>query len=207
LSLEAEFESADPQWPAQLAIVAAIALHVALPGRVTVIPNWIVPVAEGVLLVALVIARRRESPFRRELGFALIGLVVAANAVTLGALINHLLDHTRTNGNSLLLSGVDIYVTGILIFAVLFWELDRGGPENRRGKMHFDFPSMHAGAHGWKPDFLDYLYLSFTNSTAFSPTDAMPLTRRAKAAMMFQSAAAVATALLVISRAINVLGA
>jgi hypothetical protein len=207
LSLEAEIESADPQWPAQLAILAAIALHIALPGRVTVIPDWIVPAAEGTLLVALVIARRRESPFRRELGFALIGLVVAANTVTLGALINYLLDHSRANGNSLLLSGVDIYVTGILIFAVLFWELDRGGPEDRQGRMHFDFPSMHAGESSeWQPRFIDYLYLSFTNSAAFSPTDAMPLTRPAKVAMMLQEVAAVTTALLVISRSVNLLG-
>src|SRR6185312_5207561 len=141
-----------------------------------------------------------------ELGFALIGLVVAANTVTLGALINYLLDHSRANGNSLLLSGVDIYLTSILIFAVLFWELDRGGPEDRQGTLHFDFPSMHVGRSDWRPRFVDYLYLSFTNSTAFSPTDAMPLTRRAKAAMMFQEAAAVTTALLVISRAVNLLG-
>ena len=206
MSLETELQAADPQWPAQLAIVAAIVLHIALPGRVTVIPDWIVPAAEVGLLVALIIARRQESPHRRELGFVLIGLVVAANTVTLGALINYLLDHSRANGNSLLLSGVDLYVTGILIFAVLVWDLDRGGPEDRQGTLHFDFPSMHAGASGWLPNFVDYLYLSFTNSTAFSPTDAMPLTRPAKAAMMFQEVAAVTTALLVISRAVNLLG-
>ena len=207
MSLEAEFESADPQWPAQLAIVVAIALHIELPDRVTVIPDVIVPLAEGILLGALVIARQRESPLRRKLGFVLIGVVVAANTVTLCALINYLLDHSRANGNSLLLSGVDIYVTGILIFAVLFWELDRGGPEDRGGRMHFDFPSMHAGdSSGWQPRFTDYLYLSFTNSAAFSPTDAMPLTRLAKVAMMWQAVAAVTTALLVISRSVNLLG-
>jgi hypothetical protein len=209
LDVEDRLELEDPHWPAQAAIVAAIGLHIALPGRVTVIPDWIVPAAEGVLLVALVVASRRESPRRRALGGVLIGLVVAANAVTLGALVNYLLDHSRANGNSLLLSGVDIYVTGILIFAVLFWELDRGGPENRRGTVHFFFPSMDpaTGLHGWQPRFLDYLYLSFTNSTAFSPTDAMPLTRRAKAAMMVEAAGALCTAAVVLARAVGLLGA
>jgi hypothetical protein len=209
LSLDDELERADPHWPAQLAILVAIGLHIALPGRVTVIPDWIVPAAEGVLLVALVVASRRESPRRRLLGGGLIGLVVAANAVTLGALVNYLLDHSRANGNSLLLSGVDIYVTGILIFAVLFWELDRGGPEDRQGRVHFFFPSMDpaTGLHGWQPRFVDYLYLSFTNSTAFSPTDAMPLTRQAKAAMMVEAVGALCTAAVVLARAVGLLGA
>jgi hypothetical protein len=206
LRLETELESADPHWPVQLAILAALGLHIALPGRVTVIPDWIVPAAEGTLLAALIVARQRESPRRRDLGFTLIGLVVAANTVTLGALINYLLDHSRTDGNSLLLSGVDIYVTGILIFAVLFWELDRGGPDDRHGTVHFDFPSMESGPPGWQPRFVDYLYLSFTNSTAFSPTDAMPLTRPAKAVMMFEAVGALATGLLVVSRAVGLLG-
>jgi hypothetical protein len=206
LSLDAEIARDDPHWPAQLAIAAAIALHVALPGRVTVIPDWIVPVAEGILLVALVIARQRESPLRRELGMTLIGLVVAANTVTLCALVNYLLDHSLSNGNSLLLSGADIYATGVLIFAVLFWELDRGGPDDRHGTVHFQFPSMDSGPPGWRPGFVDYLYLSFTNSTAFSPTDAMPLTRTAKLVMMVEATSALATALLVVSRAVGLLG-
>ena len=134
MSLDNEFEREDPHWPAQLAILVALVLHIALPGRVTVIPEWIVPVAEGLLLVALVIARQRESPRRRALSFSVIGLVIAANTVTLGALLNYLLDHSRAHGSSLLLSGVDIFITNILIFAVLFWELDRGGPEARNSR-------------------------------------------------------------------------
>ena len=206
MSLESELAQSDPHWPAQVTLLVAIALHFALPGRVTVIPDWILPLAETVLLGALFIASRRESENRRKLGFALIGLVVAANAVTLGALINYLLDHSKTNGNSLLLSGVDIYVTGILIFAVLFWELDRGGPEDRHGTVHFDFPSTDAGPPGWHPRFVDYLYLSFTNCTAFSPTDAMPLTRTAKGVMMIEATGALATAVVVVSRAVGLIG-
>jgi hypothetical protein len=213
LTLDGELEREDPHWPAQLAILAAIGLHVALPDRVTVIPDWIVPVAEALLLAALLVAHRRESPNRRVLAFGLIGLVVAANAVTLGALVNYLLDHREAHGNTLLLSGVDIYVTGILIFAVLFWELDRGGPD-RRGTAHapppdFFFQEMepHSRMPRWRPAFGDYLYLSFTNCTAFSPTDTMPLSSRAKLLMMLEAALALATAAVVLARAVSLLGA
>jgi uncharacterized membrane protein len=204
LSLEREFERADPHWPAQLAILAAIGLHIALPERVTVIPDWIVPVAELVLFIGLFLATRRRHDRRRTLAFVLIGLVLTVNTVTLGALVDYLLDHRQANGNSLLLSGVDIYITGILIFAVLFWELDRGGPEARAsgpsGRTHFQFAS------GASPRFVDYLYLSFTNCTAFSPTDTMPLTAPAKLLMMVEGAGALATAAVVLARGVSLLG-
>jgi uncharacterized membrane protein len=212
LSLDDELEREDPHWPAQLAILVALVLHIALPGRVTVIPDWIVPVAEGLLLAALVIARQRESPRRRALAFSVIGLVIAANTVTLGALVNYLLDHNRAHGSSLLLSGVDIFVTGILIFAVLFWELDRGGPEarntGRARRPDFFFQEMDPATKmpGWRPAFIDYLYLSFTNCTAFSPTDTMPLTARAKLLMLGEAAASLATAAVVLARAVGLLG-
>ena len=212
MSRDDEFERADPHWPAQLAILAALVLHVALPGRVTVIPDWIVPVAEGLLLVALVIARQRESPRRRALSFSVIGLVIAANTVTLGALVNYLLDHSRANGSSLLLSGVDIFITNILLFAVLFWELDRGGPEARNSRRarrpDFFFQEMDPTTKmpGWRPAFVDYLYLSFTNCTAFSPTDTMPLTTRAKLLMLGEAAGSLSTAAVVLARAVNLLG-
>ncbi len=212
MSLDHEFERADPHWPAQLAILVALVLHIALPGRVTVIPDWIVPVVEGMLLAALVIARQRESPRRRALSFSVIGLVIAANTVTLGALLNYLLDHSRAHGSSLLLSGVDIFITNILIFAVLFWELDRGGPEARNSRRarrpDFFFQEMDPTTNmpRWRPTFIDYLYLSFTNCTAFSPTDTMPLTARAKLLMLGEAAGSLATAALVLARAVNLLG-
>jgi hypothetical protein len=212
LSLDDDLERADPHWPAQLAILVALVLHIALPGRVTVIPDWIVPVAEGLLLAALVIARRRESPRRRALAFAVIGLVIAANTVTLGALVNYLLDHSLAHGSSLLLSGVDIFITSILIFAVLFWELDRGGPEvrntRRARRPDFFFQEMDPATNlpRWRPTFVDYLYLSFTNCTAFSPTDTMPLSARAKVLMMAEAAGSLAIAAVVLARAVGLLG-
>ncbi len=142
----------------------------------------------------------------------MIGLVIAANTVTLGALVNYLLDHKSTHGDALMLSGVDIFVTGILIFAVLFWELDRGGPDLRgtpREKApDFFFQPMDpaTGVRSWRPGFADYLYLAFTNSTAFSPTDTMPLTARAKMLMLVEAAGALATAAVVLSRAVSLLG-
>jgi hypothetical protein len=199
----------EPYWPAYLAILAAIVLHIALPDRVTVIPDWIVPAAEGLLFVALLLAHLLNASVRRPLNFTLIGLVVAANTVTLGALVNYLLDHRQAQGSSLLLSGVDIYVTGILIFAVLFWELDRGGPEGRTtggGKRHFRFAQEEPAVSGWRVGFVDYLYLSFTNSTAFSPTDTMPLTPQAKLLMLIEGLAALATAAVVLARAVSQLG-
>ena len=212
MSADAELEREDPHWPAQLAILVALTLHIALPGRVTVIPDWIVPTAEGLLLAALVIARRQESPRRRAVAFAVIGLVIAANTVTLGALLNYLLDHSRAHGSSLLLSGVDIFITNILIFAVLFWELDRGGPEARNSRRarrpDFFFQEMDPTTKmpGWRPAFVDYLYLSFTNCTAFSPTDTMPLTMRAKLLMLGEAAGSLSTAAVVLARAVNLLG-
>jgi hypothetical protein len=213
LSLDDEFERADPHWPVQLAILAALVLHVALPARVTVIPDWIVPAAEALLLAALVIAHQRESPRRRAVAFSVIGLVVAANTVTLGALVNYLLDHKSAHADQLMLSGVDIFVTGILIFAVLFWELDRGGPDvrgtskARRPDFFFQAMDPATGMGAWRPVFVDYLYLSFTNSTAFSPTDTMPLSPRAKLLMLVEAAGALATAAVVLARAVGLLGA
>jgi len=206
------FERTDPHWPAQLAILGALVLHIALPDRVTVIPDWIVPVVEALLLVALIVAHQRESPRRRAVAFTVIGLVVAANAVALGALINYLLDHKTGHGDQLMLSGVDIFVTGILIFAVLFWELDRGGPDRRstpaEGRPDFFFQPMDpaTGVRDFRPGFVDYLYLSFTNTVAFSPTDTMPLTARAKMLMLVEAAGALATAAVVLSRAVGLLG-
>ena len=212
MTLDATLERTDPHWPAQLAILAALILHIALPARVTVIPEWIVPAVEGLLLVALIVAYRRESPRRRLFAFAVIALVVAANTVTLGALVNYLLDSKKTHADQLMLSGADIFLTGMLIFAVLFWELDRGGPDvrgtRRELRPDFFFQAMDPATRmsGWRPVFADYLYLSFTNTVAFSPTDTMPLTVRAKLLMMVEGAGALATAAVVLARAVSLLG-
>jgi hypothetical protein len=206
----------DPFWPAQVTVIVAIALYVSLPDKLTLRPAWLIPVAEGVLLVGLVIAMPKPamqySPKRRQFAIALIGLVSLANLVSLFLLVHYLLKGGKAGGHPLILSGVILWVTNVLVFALWFWELDRGGPVTRamrlKAQVDFLFPQMTdprwAPEH-WSPNFVDYLYVSLTNATAFSPTDTMPLTAKAKILMGVQSLAALATIGLVVARAVNIL--
>ncbi len=209
--------SFEVRWPAALAILVAIALQVVLPPRVIqgLGPRWLIPVLEGVLLVALLIASpRRISPEEsalRWLSLALIAVVTLANLVALGELIKALLGHSNAAGRSLVYASVPIWLTNVIVFGLWYWELDRGGVAARLQPTHrgpdFLFPQMSTpgSSPGWVPQFLDYLYTSFTNATAFSPTDTMPLTPWAKLLMMVQSLASLLTVALVISRAVNIL--
>jgi uncharacterized membrane protein len=207
----------EPRWPAVVAIVAAIGLQVVLPVRVIqgLGPRWLIPVLEGVLLLALLIANPhrldRESRALRLLSLVLIAVITAANMVALGELIRALLEHTTTGGRALVFASVPIWLTNVIVFGLWYWELDRGGvtarlqPVHRRPDFLFPQMSVPGSAPGWTPQFLDYLYTSFTNATAFSPTDTMPLTPWAKLLMMVQSLASLLTVALVISRAVNIL--
>jgi uncharacterized membrane protein len=155
----------------------------------------------------------KEESRLRFVGQALIALITVANIVSLGELLNALLyvPHS-TAGRSLIYSSIPIWLTNVTVFALWYWELDRGGPAARQQPTHrqpdFLFPQMSTAgsAPGWVPSFLDYLYTSFTNATAFSPTDTMPLTAWAKMLMMLQSLASLITVAVVISRAVNILG-
>ena len=205
------------RWPASLAVITAIALQIVLPVRVTqgLGPRWLLPALEGALLVALVIANpvrvNRESSLLRGTSIALIAIITAANFVALEELIRALLDHTNAGGRSLVFASVPIWLTNVIVFGLWYWELDRGGvaarlhPTHRRPDFLFPQMSTPGSAPGWTPDFLDYLYTSFTNATAFSPTDTMPLTAWSKLLMMLQSLASLLTVALVISRAVNIL--
>jgi hypothetical protein len=213
-------EHGDPLWPAQLAVAGAIALNLGLSNKVTVGPRWLLPGVEGVLLLVLV----RVTPARadkhyarwRRFSLAVIGLVSLVNIVSLALLIHYLINGGKIGGHQLILSGVLLWATSVLLFAVWFWELDRGGPVVRHlhpdAPADFQFPQMENADNpqlsppGWRPGFLDYLYTSLTNASAFSPTDTMPLTQTAKVVMAVQSVAALATLGLVVARAVNVLG-
>ncbi len=211
----------EPRWPASLAVVGAIALYVVLPRRVIsgLGPRWLVPTLEGVLMAALLLAspRRlsRESVRLRAFAIALIAFVNLANVVSLGQLVHELLTTSgprAPGGRPLIYASVPIWLTNVLVFGLWYWELDRGGPAARlqevRRQPDFLFPQMTAAeatTPDWSPRFLDYLYVSFTNATAFSPTDTMPLTAWAKILMMVQSLASLLTVALVISRAVNIL--
>jgi uncharacterized membrane protein len=212
-------ERGDPFWPAQLTVAAAIALHLALSKKVVIGPAWLVPGLEAVLLIALVVIappRHRataHSRTRRRFALAVVGVVSLTNVVSLGLLVHFLISGGKTGGQKLILSGIVLWGTTVLLFAVWYWEMDRGGPVARfldpKALPDFQFPQMEnpqLAPKGWRPGFGDYLYTSLTNATAFSPTDTMPLTQTAKAVMGIQSIAALVTLGLVIARAVNILG-
>jgi hypothetical protein len=211
-------------WPAQLCVLGAILLQIRLPEKLVVVrPAWLLPALEGALLVALAIMTPRGSatehfPFRRRLAIALIAFVNVANAVSLYLLAHELLHKHVSNGRSLILSGIAIWLTNLLIFALWYWQLDRGGPANRarhpdpttpEGHPDFIFPEMDPGREytpeGWMPSFLDYLALALTTATAFSPTDTMPNSKWAKVLMSTQGLISLITLGLIISRAVGIL--
>jgi uncharacterized membrane protein len=207
------------RWPVTLSVVAAIVLQVLLPDSLTSpLPHWLMPALEGALAVALSIANpvriERRGPVVRSAAVALIVLITAANAVSAVLLIRAIVEALPSTAHAapLLASGANIWATNVIAFGLWYWEFDRGGPVHRAEgtREHPDlmFPQManpELAPPDWKPYFVDYLYLSFTNATAFSPTDVMPLARWAKVTMAVQSAVSLAVGALVIARAVNIL--
>ena len=208
--------AAEPFWPAQATILVAIGLQLLLPARLTVGPAWLIPALEGALLIGMFMATPRqleqEHPRRRRVALGLTALVSAANIFSLSALTHYLLRHSTPSPRELIVAGVLIWLTNFLIFALWYWELDRGGP-GRRAAGHdaapdFLFPQLtddRIEPIAWRPQFIDYLYVSLTNATAFSPTDTMPLTPMAKSIMGIQSLVSLVTIGLIVSRAVNIL--
>jgi hypothetical protein len=206
----------DPLWPGQLATLAALLLYLALPRALTIGPGWPLPLVESGVLLALVIAARggREAARRRGIAIGLVLVAALANLTSLGLLIHYLVAGGRARGADLLDGAVIVWATNLLLFAVLYWELDRGGPRRPAGASALVapdllFPQMtddRYAAPEWSPGFGDYLYVSLTNQTAFSPTDTMPLTLRVKALMGLQGVAALITTGIVVARAVNLLG-
>ena len=206
----------EPFWPAQLTVLTAIALQLLLPARLTIGPFWLIPGLEGALLIGMFFATPRElegeHPVRRRVALGLTAFVSAANIFSLSALTHYLLHHGTPNARELIIAGVLIWLTNFLIFALWYWEMDRGGPGKRAaghdGPPDFLFPQMaddRIEPREWRPKFIDYTYVSLTNATAFSPTDTMPLTPMAKSIMGIQSLVSLVTIGLIVSRAINIL--
>ncbi|MFD5636003.1 hypothetical protein ACFWJM_17970 [Streptomyces sp. NPDC127077] len=207
----------EPRWAVTAAILAAVILQLKLPERLTLLPFGVLPALEVVLLMGLVAANpRRVEPRNkrlRSLGLALIGLISLANGWAAAELVRGLVHGDEgANAAKLLLTGGNIWLTNVIVFALWYWELDRGGPANRMmcHRQYADFlfvqmQSPESAPPDWEPAFLDYLYLSFTNSAAFSPTDVMPLSRWAKMLMMLQSTVSLVTVVLVVARAVNIL--
>jgi hypothetical protein len=206
----------EPFWPAQLAAATALVLYLTLPHKLIMGPKWLVPAVEGILLVGLAVTTPTrhvgQSPGRRALVILLLALVSATTLISLALLGHFLVQGSKAGGGELLVAGGVLWVTTILIFGIWYWELDRGGPGMRchhePGRPDFLFAQMTQAelAAGWKPAFRDYLYTSYSNASTFGPTDTLPLSGVAKALMALQSLIALITLLLVVSRAVNVLG-
>jgi uncharacterized membrane protein len=207
----------DSRWPASLAVLSIVVLQVASPNALSFGPRWVWPAIALPLEIALLAANpaglTRESRDVRKLAIALLALLVVANATTLGLLMHQLLSaNDPLAGRTLLWSAVGVWIRNVIVFAVWYWEIDRGGPIARCSVEHpppdLLFPQMQAPAVSkmpWSPMFVDYLYVSLTNSTAFSPTDTLPLTHRTKWLMGVQSLVSLATIVVVGARAVNIL--
>jgi uncharacterized membrane protein len=205
-----------PFWAPQLLVAAAIVLQFVLPEKLTIGPSWLLPGVEALLLIGLIFSSPhravRHSPLRRHIAIALIALVSAVNVFSLFLLTHYLLHGHLKNGPALMFSGVALWSTNVLLFALWYYELDRGGPLARRlGETYepdFLFATMTTEGEqyhpGWKPGMSDYLYLSLTNASAFSPTDTMPLTAAAKWLMATQSLVSLWIVILIVARAVNI---
>ncbi|WP_406480563.1 hypothetical protein [Streptomyces sp. NBC_01615] len=207
----------ESRWAVTAVILVAVALQLVLPHRLTLHPYWALPVLELVLLAGLIAANPRRAEPRtrwlRWLDLALICVISLANGWAADQLVAGLVNGTEgKDAGPLLLTGGGIWLTNVIVFALWYWEWDRGGPMARAVGHHqfadFLFVQMQSpdtAPPDWEPAFLDYLYLSFTNSTAFSPTDVMPLSRWAKMLMMLQSSVSLVIVVLVVARAVNIL--
>jgi hypothetical protein len=214
--------------PAVLAVAVAIALYTLLPEGLIVGPRFVVPALEAALLVAVVTVnpRRldRETRWSRKASLGLVLLIMIANLTALGLLVRLLLLTHIDHGRDLLGGALQVWATNIIVFGLAYWELDRGGPVARtqyprsqlppadfrfsQDENHDAVDEVAAGASrtsDWVPTLIDYLYVSVTNSTAFSPTDTMPLTTRAKLLMSVESVSALLVSLLVIARGVSIL--
>jgi len=207
----------EPFWQAQLAVLFALLLYLVLPGRLTLGPRWLLPLFEGVLLLGLAVStpyrHHTQSPARRRLSIGLIALVTAANFTALGLLVHLLLERNTAAGRDLIIAAGQIWLTNVAVFALWYWEVDCGGPHLRTKSEpqtpDFLFPQMtvpELPLGDWRPGFLDYLYVAFTNASAFSPTDAMPLSVRVKSLMLVEAIASFLTVGLIAARAVNILG-
>jgi hypothetical protein len=207
------------RWPASLAVLAVLVLQLLVPTQINTLPRWLMPALGFLLLVPLVWMNpfhlRRDEPWLRSVEVVLVGVLVAVNAFYLAGMIFFLNNGDANEGRVLVKSALLIWVTNVVAFAVWYWEVDRGGPfarapEHEREAERADllFPQMTVDLPGWKdwlPGFTDYLYVAFTNATAFSPTDTMPLTSRTKVLMGVQSAISLLTIAIIAARAVNVL--
>ena len=207
------------RWPVAFTTAAGIALQVAVPDKLHLIhPSWAFPAVQGALLIVLVTVNPhridRQSKVMRSLGLTLAAMLSLGNGWSVAALAVGITRGTMgQDAGQLLITGGVIWLTNVIVFGLWYWEFDRGGPVARALNLKnrypdFQFPQMTSpdmAPPDWEPAFVDYLYVAFTNATAFSPTDTMPMSRWAKVAMTVQSIISIVTVALVVSRAVNIL--
>ena len=209
----------EPRWPVALALLSVGGLYLALPESLTYGPNWLLLLAVAVLLIPAVVTQRRgKLAWNQITGYIVVGMVTADLIVSLVLLVRSLPRHTLSPV-ALLGSAAALWGTNILVFAIWYWRLDAGGPNvretrGRHTKGDFLFPQMTLDHErcsamsvdeNWTPGFIDYLFLAFNTSTAFSPTDVPILSRWAKVLMMLQSIISFTTVALLAARAVNIL--
>ena len=207
----------DPIWHVQLTVLFALLLQLTLPDKFVAGPRFVLPVLEAFLVVSLYVTSKKidlgKTILRKFNSITLIVFIALANVYALQRLAHQLLIGGKVaDGHSLILAAINIFLTNIIVFALLYWEIDAGGPVKRLitdiRQRDFSFPQMQnpeLAPLKWMPNFVDYLYVSATNATAFSPTDTMPLTRIAKLFMLAQSLISLTAVALVASRAVNIL--
>jgi len=200
----------EPRWPAVMALLSVGGLYAGLPEFLTPGPSWLLLVLLiPISAVGLILHYRRKHRLNQLFGYGLLTLVTIALVWSLGLLIAALPDH-KESPKELLCSAAALWISNILIFASWYWRLDGGGPHQRelRGA-HVDgaflFPQMTMNDAAWRPGFVDYLFLAFNTSTAFSPTDVPVLSRWAKGMMMVQATISFTTVALLAARAVNIL--
>jgi uncharacterized membrane protein len=203
----------ETRWPAFIAMMAAAFLYLALPEPLSLGPSWGLLAIIFVLMIPLAVSSHRgRYDVSRILTFAANGVITVAMIASLAILIYGIPRHTESP-QALLRSASALWFTNVLVFALWYWKLDAGGPlgrEGSRGRVDssFLFPQMMAQSGedpGWSPNFVDYLFLAFNTSTAFSPTDTAVLSRWAKMGMMLQSLISLTIVALLAARAVNIL--
>jgi len=206
------------RWPPTAAICVAIALYLLLPEKLLVF-SWMrpaLPILEALLIIPIVFTSVRDRfthhAWKRPAFMVLIACLTFAYYLSVGRLVQILLHAPGSEARTILFAAIEVWITNVIIFGLWYWELDRGGPVERLLPNHpepdFLFPQMVtplAAESDWTPSFMDYVYVSFTNATAFSPTDTMPLTHWAKLLMMVQALGSLLVIGLVAARAVNIL--
>jgi hypothetical protein len=212
----------EPRWPVALAIAAVLVLVTTMPRPLQIWPNWLVIVLSFALLLPMVVVavsrqdtRAQWLKIERSVMFSITALITLANLVALGHVVWVLLVRSATaTGLELLTASITVWVSNVLTFSLVYWLLDLGGPEIRlahsRRNADWLFPQESANEPGtpvWTATYVDYLFLAFNTATAFSPTDVAPMSARAKLLMMAETMISLSTLVVVMSRAINILGA